>query len=113
MRVTFEDIQAAIERHHKFLAGEVGGQKADLHGADLYSANLMDVNLSGADLSGANLKRSILFIRQPGRCKPCGCQLQTCHPGGCQPEICQSERSLFNRGQLGESRSEGCEPGEG
>lgn len=61
MRVTFEDIQAAIACHGKFLAGEAGGRKANLHGADLYSANLMEVSLAGADLSGVNLKRSILY----------------------------------------------------
>ena len=55
MKISKEQLQEIIASHGKWLRGEEGGERADLHGADLYRANLYRANLSGANLSGANL----------------------------------------------------------
>ena len=44
-----------IRKHKIWLAGESGGQNADLRSADLRSANLRSANLRSADLRSANL----------------------------------------------------------
>ena len=49
------DIKLILEKHAKWIRGEDGGERADLHNADLSGANLRDANLRGADLSDANL----------------------------------------------------------
>ena len=50
------------EPHQKWLRGEDGGIRADLHGANLHEANLRWANLSWANLSGANLSE----VTMPG-----------------------------------------------
>ena len=45
-----------IQRHAKWLAGEEGGERANLRGANLQGANLPRANLRGANLQGANLQ---------------------------------------------------------
>ena len=60
-----EELQTIIEKHKKWLNGEKGGERADLHsadlrwadlsGADLHSANLHCADLHSADLIGADL----------------------------------------------------------
>ena len=47
-RVSAEELAKIIERHGRWLRGEVGGERANL--AD---ANLADAVLTGADLTGA------------------------------------------------------------
>lgn len=44
------NIKEILEKHNKWLSGEDGGERADLHGADLSVTNLSGANLSGADL---------------------------------------------------------------
>lgn len=58
--MTRTELSEILERHRKWLAGEAGGQRADLRGADLRGADLCgadlgDADLRYADLSGANL----------------------------------------------------------
>ena len=50
-----EDLKNMLELHHKWLACEADGVRANLRSADLRSANLRYANLSYADLSYANL----------------------------------------------------------
>jgi hypothetical protein len=53
---TKEELKINLELHLKWLRGEDGGERADLHYADLSSANLSSANLSSANLSFANLR---------------------------------------------------------
>ncbi|MGX8701549.1 pentapeptide repeat-containing protein [Caproiciproducens sp.] len=53
--LTGERLQGILDLHKKYLAGESGGQHADLSDADLSGADLSDADLSGANLSGADL----------------------------------------------------------
>ena len=58
--MTRTELSEILERHRKWLAGEAGGQRADLSEADLSGANLSGAdlryaNLRGADLRGADL----------------------------------------------------------
>ena len=65
MKISKEQLQEIIASHGKWLRGEEGGERADLHSADLsgadmhsaylYGACLSEADLSGADLRGANL----------------------------------------------------------
>ena len=49
------DLKEILEKHKKWLRGDVGGEMANLSGANLSGANLSGADLSGADLSGADL----------------------------------------------------------
>jgi hypothetical protein len=49
-----------LEKHTKWLRGESGGERADLHGADLRGANLGGADLSRANLDEANLDEANL-----------------------------------------------------
>jgi hypothetical protein len=60
MRELAEDEIQILQRHRKFLAGEVGGELANLRGANLREANLRGADLFRADLRGANLFRADL-----------------------------------------------------
>lgn len=55
--MTRTELSEILERHRKWLAGEAGGQRADLRYADLCGANLCSANLSSANLSNADLRR--------------------------------------------------------
>ena len=65
-----DELKNILDKHEKWLNGEVGGKRADLRyadlygadlrGADLHGANLRGANLLGADLRGANLLNAIL-----------------------------------------------------
>ena len=54
------DIKLILEKHAKWIRGEDGGERADLHDADLHDANLCDADLHNADLCGANLHNADL-----------------------------------------------------
>jgi len=54
------NIQNILEKHNKWLRGEVGGERANLSGADLYGADLRRADLSGANLRGTNLRKADL-----------------------------------------------------
>ena len=59
MKISKEQLQEIIASHGKWLRGEEGGERADLHsadlsGADMHSAYLYGACLSEADLSGAD-----------------------------------------------------------
>lgn len=43
------NIKEILEKHNKWLSGEDGGERADLHGADLSVANLSGANLENID----------------------------------------------------------------
>ena len=58
--ITSEELQKILELHGKWLRGEDGGTRANLHDADLSRANLHDANLRGANLSGTNLRKADL-----------------------------------------------------
>ena len=65
MKMTYEELNAVLEKHKLWLDGDPGGKRANLafkdlsgatlSGANLIGANLCWANLSGVDLSGANL----------------------------------------------------------
>ena len=54
------EIKKILSLHAQWLAGAVGGQRADLGGASLFGANLGGADLREADLRGANLRRANL-----------------------------------------------------
>jgi len=56
------DLKAIIEKHKQWLAGESGGERANLSNANLSDANLSNANLSGANLIGANLSDAVARI---------------------------------------------------
>jgi len=63
--MTKTELLEILGKHRKWLAGEAGGQRANLRGAnlrgaDLSRADLSRADLSGADLSGADLRYSDL-----------------------------------------------------
>ena len=47
-----EELAKIIERHGRWLRGEVGGERANLADADLTGANLTGANLTGASRLG-------------------------------------------------------------
>ena len=53
--ITKAELAEILDKHKKWLNGEEGGERADLHEANLSYANLSDANLSRADLRGADL----------------------------------------------------------
>lgn len=55
-----EKIIEIIDRHRKFLAGEPGGERADLSASDLSGSDLRGCNLSRANLRGSDLRGSDL-----------------------------------------------------
>ena len=67
---TLEELKIIISKHLKWIAGEKGGERADLSSAnlrsadlssaDLRSANLRSADLRSADLSSANLRSADL-----------------------------------------------------
>ena len=69
-RVTDEQLKIVLEKHHKWLNSEEGGERADLTSAnlryanlrfaDLRFANLRRANLTSADLTSADLRRANL-----------------------------------------------------
>ena len=63
--MTKEELDEVLKKHNAWLAGETGGEKADLakadlRGADLRGANLRGVNLREADLYAADLREANL-----------------------------------------------------
>ena len=58
--MTRTELSEILERHRKWLAGEAGGQRADLRGAKLSDTVLRGADLSDADLRGADLYKSCL-----------------------------------------------------
>ena len=54
--ITSDDLKLILEKHLKWLRGEIGGERANLSYANLGYANLRDANLSYANLRGANLR---------------------------------------------------------
>ena len=50
-----DELKNILEKHEKWLNGEVGGEQADLYGADLSNIDLRGTDLRGADLRGADL----------------------------------------------------------
>ena len=57
MRWTKTQIKEALDRHQKWLKGEVGGERFECHDGELYAAHLTGVNLISANLAGAYLVR--------------------------------------------------------
>ena len=49
------ELDVILEKHKKWLMGEEGGERTDLHGANLFGADLFDVNLRDVNLHDANL----------------------------------------------------------
>ena len=63
MTMTKEELNAKIALHKKWLSGDQGGVRLDLHGCDLLGANLLgadlrETNLHGADIRGADIDYS-------------------------------------------------------
>ena len=57
--MTAEELAEVLRLHGLWLAGDPGGQWADLSGANLRGANLSGADLSGANLSGASLSGAV------------------------------------------------------
>lgn len=74
--MTRTELSEILERHRKWLAGEAGGQRADLGDADLRGADLSDADLSGADLRGAVLRGADLGDADLGGAVLCGADLR-------------------------------------
>ena len=60
-----EELQEILEKHKKWVLGEIGGKRADLRGVDLRwalfrEADLREANLREADLRWANLREADL-----------------------------------------------------
>ena len=58
--MTKEELDKVLESHKKWLDGDCGGKRANLHGThligkDLHGANLCEADLNGACLCGADL----------------------------------------------------------
>ncbi len=49
------ELKDILDKHHKWLDGEPGGERADLRCSHLKGADLRGADLRGADLCGANL----------------------------------------------------------
>lgn len=60
--VSKEELKDIINKHHKWLLDEKGGERADLSDANLSGANLSYANLSYANLSGADLDKRYIQI---------------------------------------------------
>lgn len=58
--MTQDELNEILEAHKKWLGGEEGGVRANLHGADLRSLNLSNANLIFANLQGVNLHNANL-----------------------------------------------------
>ena len=56
-----EELQQILDKHLKWLKGEVGGERANLYNADLSNANLRCANLHYANLYNANLSCANLY----------------------------------------------------
>ena len=54
--MTQDELKVILDKHAKWLNGEEGGERADLHSANLRGADLSSADLRGADLCGANLR---------------------------------------------------------
>jgi len=64
--MTKQELVEKLEKHKLWLAGEPGGERADLSGhtligANLYGADLREANLSRANLSGADLRHANMY----------------------------------------------------
>ena len=114
--MTRTELSEILERHRKWLAGEAGGQRADLRGANLRGAdlsgadlsgadlryanlsgaNLSGANLSGADLSGADLRYADLSGADLRGADLCGADLYNC----CLPLWCGGLRIKLDRLQM-------------
>ena len=55
-----KQLKGVLEKHKMWLAGEEGGERADLTGAVLRRADLRGAVLRGADLRDADLRRAVL-----------------------------------------------------
>ena len=89
--MTRTELSEILERHRKWLAGEAGGQRADLCGADLRGADLREADLRGADLREANLRGADLRYANL-----CGADLYNC----CLPLWCGGLRIILDRRQM-------------
>lgn len=58
--MNYEKLKEVLEKHRKYLTGNLGGESADLNKANLISAFMSGANLDGVNLSGANLSRANL-----------------------------------------------------
>ena len=95
------EISEILEKHRKWLAGEAGGQRADLCGADLSGADLREADLRGADLREANLRGADLrYANLRGAdlryANLCGADLYNC----CLPLWCGGLRIILDRRQM-------------
>ena len=58
-----EQITEILRKHKLWLAGEEGGEKADLRGVNLREADLREADLIGANLRGADLRGALRIVR--------------------------------------------------
>ena len=109
--MTRTELSEILERHRKWLAGEAGGQRADLSGADLrYAdlryADLRGANLRGADLSGADLRGADLREAKLSYTDLRGADLREANLSGddlyksCLPLWCGGLRITLDRRQM-------------
>ena len=87
--MTMDKIKEVLELHRKWIYGEDGGERANLHGAnlegvilhgaDLREADLGEADLCGADLRGANLCGAYL------------CEASLCGANLCGAYLCKAD----------------------
>ena len=94
--MTRTELSEILERHRKWLAGEAGGQRADLRGADLSDADLRGADLRGAKLSDTVLRGADLGDADLRGADLCGADLYNC----CLPLWCGGLRITLDRRQM-------------
>lgn len=58
-RMTKDELKKVLDDHRRWLDGDEGGRRADLHGANLHGADLSGANLSWAYLSWAKIDEMV------------------------------------------------------
>lgn len=96
-KLTQEKFDKAYFSHQRWLKGEEGGERMDLHNKDLRgiifvnSANLEWANLKGTDLSGANLEGADLKWAQLNGANLSGADLEDANLSAYQIRLSKHE----------------------
>jgi hypothetical protein len=93
--MTAEELKSAIDAHRKWLAGKVGGTRANLIGCELIGIYLLGADLSGVDMPGSNLSGSYL-----SGCNLLGANLTGSNLSGCNLIGCNLARADLHGANL-------------
>lgn len=94
--MTKTELLEILGKHRKWLAGEAGGQRANLRGANLRGAKLRYSDLRGANLRGADLRYSDLSGANLSEANLREANLYNC----CLPLWCGGLRIKLDRRQM-------------